>query len=199
MIDALWRGKKRALSIAFENRIFKYYPEALRLILFFFVYQIKNTYDTIIWKDGPEFIAHHILTLFTAWGALHPGTSQYYAMFYFGVSEVSTGVLCLLANFDDVHGVSGLAEAFPTAKLILGGTFAILFVICRVVMWSNVSYYYCRDAWNALSSTDPRLEGRRLWLRYTFVSLSLLSLLQIIWLAEIARIGREELKVMGML
>jgi len=198
MIDAAL-GRKPSLTVAFENRVFKYYPEAVRISLFFFAYQVKNTYDTIVWNDGPEFIAHHILTLFTAWGALVPGSCHYYAMFYFGVSEISTGVLCLLANFDDIHGVPGLAAAFPLGKMVLGGLFAVLFVICRVLMWSTVSYYYCRDAWNALKSNDPRLEGRRTWLRYTFVSLSLLSVLQIIWLGEIIRIGHEELKLAGFL
>jgi hypothetical protein len=199
IVDATLRGKKGAMPVAFENRVFKYYPEAMRISLFFFAYQIKNTYDTIVWNDGPEFIAHHILTLLTAWGALFPGTMHYYAMFFFGVSEISTGVLCLLANFDDIHGVVGLAEAFPVGKAVLGGLFAVLFVICRVFMWSTVSFYYCRDAWNALKSNDPRLEGRKLWLRYTFVSLALLSVLQIIWLWEIFRIGHEELVKLGFL
>eukprot|EP00429_Kryptoperidinium_foliaceum_P008134 CAMPEP_0176026978 /NCGR_PEP_ID=MMETSP0120_2-20121206/13225_1 /TAXON_ID=160619 /ORGANISM="Kryptoperidinium foliaceum, Strain CCMP 1326" /LENGTH=300 /DNA_ID=CAMNT_0017360183 /DNA_START=159 /DNA_END=1061 /DNA_ORIENTATION=- len=198
MVDAVWH-RKNSMPVAFENRVFKYYPEGVRLTLFFFGYQLKNTYDTIIWNDGPEFIAHHILTLATAWGALYPGTCHYYSTFYFGVSEISTGVLCLLANFDDVHGVKGLAEAFPLVKMVIGGIFAVLFVICRVLMWSTVSYYYCRDAWNALKSNDPRLQGRRTWLRYTFVSLALLSLLQIIWLGEIVRIGREEMIKSGFL
>ena len=198
MLDAVFR-RQNSMPVAFENRVFKYQPECYRLTLFFFAYQIKNTYDTIYWNDGPEFIAHHVLTLATAWGALYPGSCQYYATFYFGVSEISTGVLCLLANFDDVHGVKGMADAFPLTKMAIGGLFAALFIICRVLMWSTVSFYYCRDAWNALKSGDPRLEGRRTWLRFTFVSLSLLSLLQIIWLAEIFRIGHEELVKSGFL
>lgn len=198
MVDAVIHRKKGSMPVAFENRVFQYHPESLRLALVFFAYQVKNTYDTIIWNDGPEFIAHHILTLATGWGALYPGSCHYYVTFYFGVSEISTGVLCLLANFDDIHGVKGLADAFPIGKAILGGLFAVLFIICRVFMWSTVSFYYCRDAWNVLKSGDPRLEGRRLWLRFTFVSLALLSVLQIIWLGEIFRIGYEELVAAGL-
>eukprot|EP00934_Nitzschia_sp_Nitz4_P003336 Nitzschia sp. Nitz4//scaffold250_size28497//16634//17659//NITZ4_008126-RA/size28497-processed-gene-0.13-mRNA-1//1//CDS//3329544219//3326//frame0 len=199
MIDAIFRGNRRAVPVAFENRVFKYHPESLRLTLFFFAYQIKNTYDTLIWNDGPEFVAHHILTILTAWGALAPGSMHYYALFYFGVSEVSTAVLCILANFDEIHGVPGLAEAFPVAKAVIGFTFAGLFILCRVFLWTNISYYYCRDAWNVLSTNDPRLQGRRTWLRYTFVSLALLSLLQIVWLGEIARVARLELEGLGLL
>lgn len=199
MMDFVFRGKKTLLAENFDKRVFKYHPEAMRITLFFFAYQIKNMYDTIIWNDGPEFIAHHLLTLATAWGGLNPPTCHYYVMFYFGVSEISTGVLCLLANFDDVHGVKGLAEAFPTGKIVLGGVFAVLFLICRVLMWSTCSYHYCRDVWYVLKSNDKRSEGRRTWLRYTFVSLALLSLLQVIWLGEIIRIGYAELKTMGLI
>ena len=197
MIDATLNRKVNAMPVAYESRMFMYQPEAARITLFFFAYQIKNTYDTIVWNDGIEFIMHHVLTLFTAWGALVQGSAHFYVPFYFGVSEVSTAVLCLLANFDDIHGVPGLAAAFPLGKAVLGGVFAVCFIVCRVFMWSTVSYYYCRDAWNVLSGSDPRLQGRKAWFRFTFVSLALLSLLQIIWLAEIFRIGKMELEKMG--
>lgn len=93
----------------------------------------------------------------------------------------------------------GLADAFPMVKVFLGAIFAAFFVICRVFMWSTVSYYYCRDAWNVLSGSDPRMKRHKMWFRFTFLSLSILSLLQIIWLAEIARVGKEELEKVGLL
>jgi len=198
LIDATIGRRKNAMPVAYEGRMFTYQPEAQRIALFFVAYQLKNTYDTIVWNDGLVFILHHVLTLFTTWGALQ-GNAHFYVLFYFGVSEISTGVLCLLANFDDEHGVVGLADAFPMAKVVIGAIFAACFVICRVFMWSTVSYYYCRDAWNVLSGSDPRLEGHRTWFRFTFMSLSILSLLQIIWLAEIGRVGIVELKKVGLL
>ena len=72
MVDCVIYGKN-TMPLAYENRMYKYHPESCRIILFFFFYQIKNTYDTIVWNDGPEFIAHHILSLGTAGGALIPG------------------------------------------------------------------------------------------------------------------------------
>jgi hypothetical protein len=198
MIDAVvWR--KNSMPKAYENRMFKYHPESCRICLYFLAYQVKNTIDTIVWDDGPEFIAHHVLTLFTAWGALIPGSAHFYAPFYLGFSEISTAVLCLLANFDDVHGVKGLAEAWPMGKVVCVVVFALTFFLCRVVMWSSVSYYYVQDAWNALSGNDPRLVGRKTYVRFTLVSLSLLTLLQIIWFGEILRKGKEELEIMGFL
>lgn len=198
LIDATIGRKKNAMPVAYEGRMFTYQPEAQRVALFFASFQVKNTYDTIIWNDGLLFIVHHFLTLFTTWGALQ-GNGHFYVLFYFGVSEISTGVLCLLANFDDEHGAVGLADAFPMIKICLGGLFTVLFVICRVFMWSTISYYYCRDAWNVVQGSDPRADGYRAWFRFTFLSLSILSLLQIIWLADIVRIGKEELEKLGLL
>lgn len=198
LVDATIGGKKNAMPVAYEGRMFTYHPECQRLILFFVAYQIKNTYDTIVWNDGILFIVHHILTLLTSWGALH-GNAHFYALFYFGISEISTGALCLLANFDDEYGVVGLADAFPMVRVLIGGIFSILFVTCRVFMWSTMSYYYCRDTWNLLSGSDPRVKGFKTWFQYTFFALSILSLLQIIWLAEIVKIGKAELEKLGFL
>ena len=53
------RGNKSAIPKGgFESRMFTYHPAAFRMCLFFFAYQIKNMYDTIVWHDGPEFVAH---------------------------------------------------------------------------------------------------------------------------------------------
>jgi TLC domain len=190
--------KKKPFPKAFEKRMLTYYPEAARLSLFFFAYQIKNSYDTVVWNDGLLFVFHHILSLTTCWGSLFPGTGQAYAVFYFGISEVSTGILCLLANFDQHFGVDGLAAAFPTAKVVLGALFAVSFIVCRVVMWSAFSYYYVSDGLAALNSNlDPKFHGHIPWLRFFFVTLSCLTALQILWLGEIFSQGYKELATMG--
>ena len=113
--------------------------------------------------------------------------------------EVSTAILCLLANFDDIHGVKGLGEALPLTKVILGGVFAAAFIVCRVLMWSAVSYYFIRDTWSALKGNDPRLAPRKTYLRFLLIALSFLTLLQIFWLGEIFRQGKNELESMGLL
>lgn len=78
---------------AFDQRLFTYNPAAFRLSLFFFWYQIKNSIDTVLWNDGPEFIFHHVFSLITAWGAMTPGCGHFYTVFFFGLSEISTAVL----------------------------------------------------------------------------------------------------------
>eukprot|EP00980_Cylindrotheca_fusiformis_P016179 scaffold4809_cov116-Cylindrotheca_fusiformis.AAC.3 len=163
MIDTVIHRKPNRMSQAYDNRLFKYHPESARVIVLFLGYQIKNSYDTMIWNDGALFIAHHVLAFFTAWGALFPGASHYYAPFFLGYSEFSTATLCLLANFDDDFGVKGLGTAFPMGKVIFGAGFAVSFIFCRVIAWSTMSYYYLKDIMACFKANDPRLEGRKLW------------------------------------
>jgi hypothetical protein len=198
--DAVFFGKPNAMPDAgHETRLFTYHPAGFRVSLFFFAYQIKNLYDTIAWNDGPEFIFHHCFSILTAYGAMVPGCGHVYTIFFFGMCEISTGVLCLLANFDDEHGVPGLGAAFPTAKVVLGGVFAVLFIVCRVVLWPVFSRYFAGDCLLALKGDDERTKPRRVWLRFFLVSLTGLSILQIAWLGEIFRHGKEELVKAGLM
>ena len=51
----------------YEERVFKYHPGSQRLLTIFFVYQVKNMYDTIVWGDGIEFVLHHLFAGLAAW------------------------------------------------------------------------------------------------------------------------------------
>jgi hypothetical protein len=198
--DAVFFGKPQAMPAAgHEQRLFTYHAAGFRVALFFFSYQIKNLYDTIAWKDGPEFIFHHIFSLITAWGSMVPGCGHFYAIFFFGMCEISTGILCLLANFDDEHGVPGLGDAFPLVKVVLGGIFAVLFILCRCILWPVFSRYFVHDCLLALRGNDVRTKPRRMWLRFFLVSLTGLSILQIAWLGQIFIVAKEELGKVGLI
>ena len=200
VVNDIWNAvirKQNSMPVVYDNRLFKYYPEAARIGLFFLGYQIKNAYDSIVWNDGALLIGHHVLAFFVAVGVVFTSSGLYYIPFYFGFAEASSFALSLLVNFDDEHGVKGLGDEFPLTKAVIGAVFAILFIMCRVLIWSAVSYYYCRDAWNVLKQNDKRLRripGRTTFFRFTFVALGLLSILQAIWLIEIFRVGKEILE-----
>ncbi|KAL3817199.1 hypothetical protein ACHAXA_007742 [Cyclostephanos tholiformis] len=194
------RGKKGTIKKTtlmcesrFEERIFKYHPGSQRLVLLFFVYQVKNMHDTIYWNDGIEFVLHHILAGMAAWGGMYPGCCHFYALFYFGFSEISTAVLCLLANFDPVYGIPGLGDAFPKTKLILGALFVISFVICRLVLWPFTTYYFARDTMMAIKSDVPRANGRRGYLWIIYCCCVGLSLIQLLFVVMIVKTGKEEI------
>ena len=55
-----------------EKRLFTYIPVAQQILLCFLGHNIKNAFDSIMWNDGPEFIFHHVLSIITAWGCMHP-------------------------------------------------------------------------------------------------------------------------------
>ena len=85
------------------------------------------------------------------------------------------------------HAVRLFSEEFSTDK------------IQARLLWTSISYYCFRDFMSVLKGSDPRKKGFDLWYRFTFFSLSILSLLQIIWLFEIGRIALEELEKIGLL
>lgn len=184
----------------FEDRVFKYHPAAQRLLTIFFVYQVKNMYDTIIWGDGIEFILHHLLAGAAAWTGMFPGCCHFYAIFFFGLSEISTAILCLLANFDPDFGVIGLEKVFPVTKFILGGLFVTSFIVCRLIMWPFISYYISKDILKAIRGDHPRANGRRgvLWL--ILICCWGLTAIQGIFVHMIYKTGKEEFgKLMEML
>jgi hypothetical protein len=184
---------------AAESRGFTYTPAPWYLSLFFLSYQLKNLVDTIVWNDGPEFIFHHVLSLSVVWGALYPGFCIEYATFFFGISEISTGVLCILANFDDEHGVVGMGEAFPLTKVVIGVVFVILFVLCRAIIWPILSYYWVRDCLICLKGNNPQVEKRRFVIKMQGTCLVGLSVLQISWLVVIYFMAIKEFKAIGIL
>lgn len=51
----------------YAERVFQYHPGSQRLLTLFFVYQVKNMYDTIYWGDGIEFVFHHLFAGMAAW------------------------------------------------------------------------------------------------------------------------------------
>lgn len=200
MVTAAVGGKSSAMAPGgYEQRLFTYHPASFRIALFFFVFQLKNLFDTIMWNDGPEYVFHHVLSLLVSWGAMYPGCAHFYGVFFLGLSEISTAVLCVLANFDDEHGVVGLGEAFPKAKMAVGVAFVCLFIICRTIMWPVASYYFVRDSMCALKAKSARTEARKGWIKLFVVCLSGLSVLQVAWLFQIFIIAKREIETMSLM
>lgn len=126
-------------------------------------------------------------------GGMFPGCCHFYAIFYFGFSEISTAILCLLANFDPKYGIAGLDEAFPKTKLILGGLFVLSFVVCRLILWPYATYFFARDTMRAMKSNVPRVHGRRGYLRIIYCCCVFLTLIQLLFVAMIIQTGKEEI------
>ena len=176
-----------------EKRIFQYHPSSQRLLVWFCAYQVKNMYDSIFWDDGIAFIIHHIFAGLACWGGMFPGCCHFYAIFYFGISEISSAILCLLANFDDQFGVEGLDKVFPKTKIVLGALFVTSFIICRCIMWPYVTLYFFKDSTKVLSSKHPLAAARKNVLHLIRFCCAGLSLIQFVFVAMIVQVGKEEL------
>ena len=178
----------------FHKRIHGYHPGGQQVLLFFFAYQVKNMYDTIVWEDGVLFIFHHILAGATAWFGMYPGVGSLYAIFFMGISEIPTSILCLLANFDPELGIIGLEEAFPMSRLALATSFVVTFIICRILLWPLFTYHFHHDAKQALKKEG---ENGRPLVKFA-VKLILyccygLSALQLVFLGEIIVTAKKEI------
>lgn len=199
ILDVFWNKNPKAFPPgAAESRGYAYDPKAYYLSIFFLAYQIKNMADTIVWNDGPEYVFHHVLSISVAWTALYPGFAISYATFFFGLSEWSTGILCILANFDDDHGVVGLGDAFPVVKMVIGVVFVVGFIICRAILWPLLSYYYTLDALACLKNKESS-KGRRWVIKLHMSCLVGLSALQLSWLVLIFFIAQKEFAAMGLI
>ena len=71
-----------------HGRIYVYLPRFVSLCVTMGAFQVKNLFDTIIYGDGPEFVAHHLVCIFVAWGAISGDFLHLYGIFFFGFSEV---------------------------------------------------------------------------------------------------------------
>jgi hypothetical protein len=182
----------------YKRRMFTYHPAAQQTLLLFLAYQIKNFYDSWVWNDGVVFLLHHLFSGLTAWGAMYPGGAGHmYGIFYMGISEISTCILCLLANFDDEFGVVGLGDAFPKTKLIMGVMFAVAFVVFRCVIWPICTWHYISDTKKALECDSDLAANRKGWIKLFRYSCMGLSVLQVMWLGEIFMTLKRELEKMS--
>ena len=127
---------------------------------------------------------------------LFPGQCHFYALFYFGYSEISTAILTLLANFDPEVGVIGLEKIFPKTKIVLGTLFVTSFIIFRVIMWPFTTYYFARDVLKAIRSGLPQVDGRKGTLYLLLVCCACLSVIQFVFVAMIIQIGKQEIPLM---
>jgi hypothetical protein len=178
----------------FNERIHSYYPAGQRVLLYFFAYQVKNMHDTIVWEDGILFVFHHILAGAAAWYGMYPGVASLYAIFYMGISEISTCILCLLANFDPELGIIGLDDAFPMTRLVLAIIFIATFIICRITLWPLMTYHFDKDSRRALEQEGEN--GRpmiKFALKLLLGSVYLLTVLQVVWLGEIIITAKAEI------
>ena len=190
-IDALGSSKKVLSFVPStpKGRLYDHYPGFQRLSAVMAAFQFKNLADTVYYNDGFVFVVHHILTVIVASNALAP-FAHFHGTFFFGVSETSTTLLAFLANFDKDHGIKALEQNYPGTRKVAGGVFAVSFLVVRGILWPFFSYFFIQDALAVLRNDD----AHNVSVVYGFVAtLATLSLMQLLWLGQIALVVYDEL------
>ena len=191
-----------------SERSFIFSSAAQRLCVWQIAYEAKNFCDSVIHNDGVIFLVHHTATGLLAVCYLsfiyqvlnHLELTNHknacylvqalclrpflhiYCAYFLGCSEVSTAFLCALACFDAKRGIAPLAKSFPMLMKVIGGSFAVLFVIFRVVLWPYFCYFFWIDSLELLRTGS----AHSVPILYLFMFINTaLTILQIVWLHEI--------------
>lgn len=168
-----------------SERAYAFSAAAQRLCTMQVAYELKNFCDSVIHNDGWIFLAHHTVTCLLSALSLRPFLHLYCA-YFLGWSEISTAILCILVLFDAERGVPPLAKAAPVLMKVTGASFAIAFIIFRIIIWPYVNYFYWQDMYH-------------MWMNDSFHSVPVaciyavvnvgLTVLQVVWLGEIIQTG----------
>uniref|UniRef100_A0A7S3K6D2 TLC domain-containing protein n=1 Tax=Aureoumbra lagunensis TaxID=44058 RepID=A0A7S3K6D2_9STRA len=172
-----------------HDRLYQYIPNFQRLSAVMAAFQIKNIIDTIYYKDGFIFFIHHLIVVFVAAWALHP-FAHFHGTFFFGVSETSTTLLALLANFSAKYGVPALEYEYPISRKFFGFLFALSFIIVRSILWPFFTYFFIKDC---LAVLDAKTEHDTIVVTSFIVMLLTLSVMQVLWLFQIISTIYKEL------
>lgn len=133
-----------------------------------------------------EHIAHHSSTLLTAYCAATTGGPffGYYAAFFFGFTELSSVPLAFVDLF---RQIPTLAKQYPAVNELSRTTFAVSFLIIRVVWFPIVMISrWWPDLYAAYAADDVRCSWAAFgWM---FFSSAFLTFLQLFWGFKIIRV-----------
>jgi hypothetical protein len=165
------------------GRVFSLHTQSQNMTAFSLVFQ---GWDLLVTPFIPEFatpimLLHHVLAAFVSYVALEYQIFNYYAMFYFALSEVSSiplVVLSLSKYYPPQEGsllemLKGLAEPL----------FAITFSYYRVFLWTQITYKLWQDGIYVIRMklVDSYRPGKTWTLYVILFSALILSFMQFYW------------------
>lgn len=134
-------------------------------------------------KEPPEMIVHHMAVLIVAClPAFFTNGFRYHTPFFFGLIEASSVPLVVMNSFRENPD---LDAQYPTLSLLTGLSFALSFLLTRVVMWLPQSVDFVRLAAMMLY-TSPSVGARAMFGASILLNL-FLTALQLFWARKIVR------------
>lgn len=135
----------------------------------------------LVLQERTEMILHHIAVLIVAsLPAFFTNGFRYFTPFFFGLIETSSVPLVLMNAF---RQNPELDREYPITSLITGGSFAVSFIVTRVIMWMPQSFDFVRLA-ALLCYTSDSFGGRAI-LGAGILTNVFLTALQLFWARKI--------------
>lgn len=163
-----------------ESRLFGYNYYAEILTLLNFCYQL---WDIAVSLTIPEhctaiMMTHHCVAAIVSWSALYNHMMGYYAVFFLGLSEVSS---IFLVTTDAARFFENGISLDRVVEPISGPMFALTFVYFRVIRWWPTSKQLFDDV-NSVKESAEWLRPGRTWILYMWLVFNLpMGLLQLYW------------------
>lgn len=109
--------------------------------------------------------------------------TDFFVATYFGHNFI------ILFNYSKI----GLDDVLPMTRVVVAVAFVVAFIICRALLWPFITYYFCKDVFAALAADSKEAKAHKKWLWTFVITLTGLSVLQVIWLGQIILLTREEI------
>lgn len=164
-----------------QDRLFKPLeggPVVTRINLAFQIYDLVTTI-LIPEIRKPEMLGHHTLAIILAYYVIRYQYAHYYAIFFLGMTEISSIPLTFMDVFKHIKSLQKPFEGFNN---LCSYAFAALFISIRGIYWPITSYFFFVDV--AAAFKQDIMPNK--FLAYFFViSNAVLTLLQWYWLTLI--------------
>ncbi|CAM9673426.1 unnamed protein product [Chrysoparadoxa australica] len=160
-----------------EDRLYGVLEEAEIVGIPNLAYQVYDLAATIAIAKlcKMEMVAHHIIAVGLAYQLLRDEYCHYYAVFFLGLTELSSVPLSVVDIFKHFRELGDKYAGLNTALRL---AFAVLFLLVRCIWWPLVSVQFYQDTFESFSKGTVHDTGVVL---FFLVSNILLTLLQWYW------------------
>lgn len=179
-----------------EGRVFGYLPESERLVAVNFTFQTWNLVSSLFIEEHCTLIllVHHSIAAFVCYSSLESQYLHYYAIFFVGLSEVSSMFLVFVDIAKFFPPIPG--SPFDAWVGLCGPCFVVTFFIYRVLLWWKFLYQLWSDVSYVLKrGLAEKLRPGKAYVLYLFVAVGIpMGLLQLYWFQIIVN---EVIKVLS--
>jgi TLC domain len=135
----------------------------------------------------PIMMAHHATAATVAWSGVYNDMMGYYAIFFLGLSEVSSIFLVSLDMSKYFQPLPGTSLFVTVIEKCTGPLFVVSFIYYRVILWWPISRQMFNDIRQVMSNGRAEsLRPGKTWILFIWMILNVpMGLLQLYWVTII--------------